>query len=103
MEIEEKFSEFKEYSSNEFTIKNETIEKLKGELLMSQDHILMLEEQIETQTLSNEELKELRLQNEDLIRQLAEATEKIRDNYKCYQFMCRHIHITQYQIQWLSI
>jgi len=55
---------------------------LKEELSVYQDRILLLEKELEVHTSSKDELQDLRLQNEDLIRQLAEANEKIRDNKK---------------------
>lgn len=81
-EIEHALNELKEDSLKKLAIKEQLIITLKEELSVYQDRILLLEKEIEDQTSSKDELQDLRLQNEDLIRQLAEANEKIRDNKK---------------------
>merc|ERR1712156_745562 len=81
-EIEHRLNELKEDSLKKLAIKEHLIITLKEELSVNQDRIMLLEKEMEVQSSSKDELQELRLQNEDLIRQLAEANEKIRDNKK---------------------
>ena len=75
-------TELEESNKINISSKEEVIKTLKSQLIATKDRIMLLENELTTQSSSEDELKELRKKNEELTQQLSDALNKLRDNRK---------------------
>ena len=82
IELEQNLTELKESNQINISNKEEAIKTLNIQLIATKDRIMLLENELTTQSSSEDEVEELRKKNEELTQQLSDALSKLRDNRK---------------------
>jgi hypothetical protein len=82
IELEYNLTELEESNQINISSKEEVIKTLTSQLIATKDRIMLLENELSTQSSSEDELEELRKKNEELTQQLSDALSKLRDNRK---------------------
>ena len=82
IELEQNLTELKESNQINISNKEEVIKTLNIQLIATKDRIMLLENELTTQSSSEDELEDLRKKNEELTQQLTDALNKLRDNRK---------------------